>query len=112
MREDEFFGLSIVKAAKKYLGIVRQPTAAPVIAREVKAHGLLNSSKGFAGTMYSLLYRESEKPNGGIIKMPDNKWALAEWYPGMKRQRGKAAENGDPEVEATVDDSTELGQPS
>jgi hypothetical protein len=102
MRSDEFFGMSIVNAAKKYLSIVRKPTPAPTIAREIKAHGLLNNSKGFPGTVYSLLYRESEKPNGSIIKMPGNEWALAEWYPNRPKPRKGAVAPGS--EEPTTDD--------
>jgi len=112
MRSDEFFGMSIIAAAKKYLSMTRQPTRAPVIAKQLKAHGLLNESKGFSGTVYSLLYRESEKADATVIKLPGNEWALREWYPHMRRQRGKSGD-GDADTEPTPDEQpTEPEQPS
>ncbi len=101
---DAFFNMPILAAAKKYLSIVKQPTAAPVIARALKAHGLLNDSKGFAGTVYSLLFRE-ERTGGTVVKVGGNKWGLAEWYPRSKRVKGAT---GDQEAS---DEPTELEQP-
>ena len=93
IRSDEFFGMSILAAAKKFLALVKQPTPAPNIAREIKAHGLMNESKTFSGTVYSILYRESQRPRGTVIQVSgSNKWGLTEWYPGRAKQQGKQAE--------------------
>lgn len=87
MRSDEFFGMSIIGASRKYLSIVKQPTSAPNIAREIKAHGLMNDTKTFPNTVYSILYREAERPNGQVVKVGgSSKWGLTEWYPSKARQ--------------------------
>ena len=117
LRSDEFFGMSIIGAARKYLSIVKQPTSAPNIAREIKSHGLMNDSKTFPNTVYSILYREAERPNGQVVKVGgSSKWGLTEWYP-MARQ-SKAAhldDSGgapDPILPEQSDEQSESEEPS
>ena len=84
----------------KYLAIVKKPTAAPNIARELKAHGLLNESKTFTSTVYSILYRESQRPKGRVLKVGNsNQWGLTEWYPKAARRTNGATSSDDQPTE-------------
>lgn len=102
MRPDEFFGMSILQAAKRYLAIVKQPKSATEIAKTVKEHGLLNTSKGFQNTVYSVLYREAERGGRSVVKV-GNAWGLSEWYPNRPKPKAKGQS---PAPEAGDEDET------
>ena len=92
IESDTFFGLSIVEAAKKFLGMGRRPKTTNEIKEALEAGGYTHTSKNFYSTIFSVLNRESNKVGGEIAKVND-KWGLVEWYPGMKSKRPKAAKN-------------------
>lgn len=104
---DAFFGMSIIDAAKKYLGMAKRPMPAPDIADALKGGGLLNASKNFTATVYTTLLREQIK-NGSVIKMPDKSWGLAEWYPSGARARTSTALERASEALANVRDAADL----
>lgn len=108
IRPDQFFGMSIVDAAVEYLSLVRQPKPAPIIAREIKAHGLLNESKTFTSTVYSILYRESQRGEGKVVKVGNsNKWGLTDWYPKAARK----AKEGNGAIPSSDDQPSEPEPP-
>jgi hypothetical protein len=102
MRPDEFFGMSILQAAKRYLALAKQPKTAPDIAETVKAHGLLNTSKGFTNTVYSVLYRESARGGKTVVRV-GNAWGLSEWYPNRPKSQPKGKKAA-PDAEDDTDD--------
>ena len=96
LRSDEFFNMSILDAAKRFLAVIKQPTTAPDIARALKSHGLINDSPKFAGTVYSVLFREENRGKGSVIQSTGKRWGLAEWYPNRKpKVKGATSANGD-----------------
>ena len=107
MRPDEFFNMSIIDAAVKYLSIMKKPAPAPNIAQALKAHGLLNESKTFTSTVYSILYRESQRPDGRVVKVANtNHWGLADWYPkaAAARRTNGSTSSGDQPTESEQPD--------
>ncbi len=83
---DTFFGLSIVDAAKKYLGMVKKPQSVRDIAQALEKGGLTHSSSDFTSTLSTVLSRR-DKNVGDIVKVK-REWGLVEWYPGFRRGRG------------------------
>jgi hypothetical protein len=94
MQSDSFFGLGLIEAAKKYLGMIRKPQSTTQIAEALQAGGFHTASKNFKNTVTSVLHRHSASI-GDIIRVK-KEWGLAEWYPGLKKGRGgnKAEANG------------------
>ena len=65
---DAFFGMSIVDAAKKYLGLVKKPQGTKVIADALNRGGLQHASKSLYATLFSILSRRALK-EGDIAKV-------------------------------------------
>jgi hypothetical protein len=86
-----FFGMSVAEGAKKYLSIVKEPKTTPDIATALQDHGMKTVSKNFTVTVYSGLDRRRIEV-GDIVRPKRGLWGLAEWYPGMRKER---KENGD-----------------
>lgn len=80
---DAFFGLGIVDAAKKYLGMTRRPQSSKEIATALVQGGFHTTAKDFYNTVFGVLSREW-KNNGEIVKV-NKEWGMAEWYPGLRR---------------------------
>lgn len=83
---DEFFGLSLPEAAKKYLKMVGRKRTLQDISEALKAGGVKSKSKDFPNTINSNLYRDSKKPGSEFVQVAPGEWGLAEFYPGMKRK--------------------------
>jgi hypothetical protein len=75
---DTFFGLSAVEGAKKYLRIVKRPTAMKTIHDALRAGGYLTNSKNFYANLYTAVMRSPEFQKVG------KGWGLAEWYQGRR----------------------------
>jgi len=80
---DEFFGLSIKEAARKYLTMMKRKQSTKNIAAVLERGGLQHASKNFTTTVYSVLVRQSEFVRVG------GDWSLAEWYPGRSKKPSK-----------------------
>jgi hypothetical protein len=85
LRDDSFFGLSLIDAAKKYLRIVRRKKPTMEIVQALERGGFTHTSKNFYGTVFTALARESEKTGSEIVKV-GKEWGISEWYPGMKKK--------------------------
>ena len=97
---DAFFGVSIVEATKKYLGMMKRPKTTQEIAAALVEGGYNHTSKNFYSTIFSVLARESGKPTGEIVKVND-RWGLAEWYP--NRRPTRSSRRNDVEISAQAD---------
>ena len=75
IESDTFFGLSAVQAAKKYLKMVKRPSATKEIHDGLKAGGFLTNSKSFYSNLYTSIMRSGE------FRRVHKKWGLVEWYP-------------------------------
>jgi hypothetical protein len=95
VRPDSFFGLSIPDGARKFLKMSKAPKSSKEIADALDKGGLTHSSADFVNTVGSILNR-ADKNGGDIVRVARGQYGLAEWYPGMKRKRGK----GKPEEDA------------
>ncbi len=80
IKPDEFWGLSITEAAKKYLNMVKRPRNAKDIARALKAGGNLSTSPHFLTIVRSALKRDSD------FEKVKREWGLAEWYPSRPKR--------------------------
>jgi len=78
---DAFFGMTIVDAAIKFLGMVRKPQPTKTII-EAFERGALKGKK--YPTVYGVLNRR--KDQAGDIVNVNGDWALAEWYGSTKRK--------------------------
>jgi hypothetical protein len=95
LAEDAFFGMSIQDAARKYLKMVKKPQSAAEIAKALEAGGMTHQSKYLPNTVRTTLIRIAN--NGGDLVQVKKDWALAEWYPGLRRgkREGPPQDNSD-----------------
>ena len=84
IRPDSFFGLGLTEATKKYLAMTKSPQSIREITEALQKGGFTTSSRNFKNTVGSVLNRH-EKNVGEIVRVQRNNWALAEWYPGLRR---------------------------
>ena len=75
--EDAFFGLSIVEAAKKYLGMVKRKQSIKEIADALDRGGLPHTSTNFVATVATMLRRANDPD---LAKVGRGDWGLAGWY--------------------------------
>lgn len=85
LRSDEFFGMTVLDGAKKYLGIMKRPQNARTITEALQKGGYLFSSGNPITTVASVLNRALD--GGGIVRPAKGMFGLAEWYPGTGRAR-------------------------
>lgn len=83
---DAFFAMSIGDAIKKFLAMVKQKQPIPEIVRALELGGLQHTSKDFAATVRSALFRELRKDDPEIVKVGDD-YGLTEWYPGYRKKK-------------------------
>ena len=91
IRSDEFFGMSVPKAIRAYLGIVKKPQSPKEIEKAILAGGLITQSKKFYANVFTALKRL--RAAGEVIQVPGSGYGLAEWYKGrtMTTEQGAAA---------------------
>ena len=102
-----FFNMGIGDAAKKYLGMAKEPKRAKDIAIALKRGGLINASPNFAATVSTTLRRERKA--GEVVQLPDKTWGLAGWFPSGPKQRAKT--NGEAPPGSESADPSEPSQP-
>ena len=83
--EDAFFGMTIPDATRKFLKMARKPQSAAEIARALEAGGMTHQSKYLPNTVRTTLIRIAQ--SGGDLVQVKKDWALAEWYPGLRRKK-------------------------
>ena len=86
IESDTFFGLGILDATRKFLGIRKRPASAPEIAEALRAGGQVNAtaSETFGNTLGATLSR-SEAANGPVVRIGRGKYGLREWYANKPR---------------------------
>jgi hypothetical protein len=92
---DAFFSMSVIEAAKKYLGLKKRPAATREIADALIAGGFITQSANFFNTVFSGLDRESKRESPEIVKI-GNDWGLAGWYPGRTFRNKRSAKPDEP----------------
>lgn len=85
VRSDEFFGMSIPAAIKRYLEIMKQPQAPAGITAALKAGGVLSESKNFYTTVWTAIKRLRD---AGEIVNTQRGWGLSSWYPNRAKGGG------------------------
>jgi len=116
IQTDAFFSMSIPDAVKKYLAIVKKKQNTTDITKALERGGLQHTSKNFYTTVYAILTRMEAR--GDVAKI-GTEWGLAEWYPGMRKDRPAKTESspkesrsaGDVDLDADGNETTEE-QPS
>jgi hypothetical protein len=84
IKEDTFFNLSTVQAARKFLSMMKRPAATGEMVAAFQQGGFLTNAKNFYSNLYTSLKRSPDFVN---VK---GKWGLAEWYPSRARSAKKA----------------------
>lgn len=100
IRPDEFFGMTIVEASKKYLGMMTRPQSGQTITDSLKAGGYLFQSEAPVQTVNSILNRAYNE-GGDIVRVGKGMFGLAKWYPNRPRVRRTAEEQVDETSETT-----------
>ncbi len=75
---DAFFAMGIADAAKKYLGMMKQPCGLKEIVGALERGGLTHQSDNLYSTAFTALARREKSP-GDFVRVK-RKWALSEWY--------------------------------
>ena len=96
IRPDEFFGMTVLEGAKKYLGMTKRPQNARSVTEALQIGGYLFSSGNPVTTVASVLNRGLD--GGGIVRTGKGMFGLVEWYPGSGRAR-KPRQNGESETQ-------------
>ena len=76
IRPDEFFGMSIPEAVKKYLAIMKQPQSPKAMVDGLKSGGLLTNAKNFYPNVTTALKRLRVAEQ---VVLTPNGWGLAIW---------------------------------
>lgn len=84
IRQDEFFNMTVLDAAKKYLGMMKRPQSARSVTDALVQGGYLFSSENPITTVAAILNRATTG-GGGISRVGKGTFGLAEWYPGRPR---------------------------
>jgi hypothetical protein len=97
VESDSFFGLSTSEAAKKYLRMKKKPASTREISNALVEGGYLTNSKNFYVNVFTTLRRTQS------FVSVQQKWGLAEWYPGRRLDQVKSkSQNGKEEVPAAA----------
>lgn len=101
IRSDEFFGLSVPAAIRKYLEIMKRPRTAAEIVKGIQDGGFITQAKNFYASVSTSLRRLDGR--GVVVQLPDTKqWGLAAWYPPQPK-RNEKKKDGEPEESETRD---------
>jgi hypothetical protein len=111
LRDDQFFGMTMRQAVRECLSVLHRPMTATEISYAIKTHGLPSDHKAYANSIYTALYRE-QKAGTVVTVPPGKKWALAAWYPHLKRAGPKAKAAGADGASPTGDEPSEPEPPS
>lgn len=93
IRSDAFFGMTIPDAIRACLKITKQPLGLTDLAQKLKEGGLLTSAKDLTSTVSATLTR-IKRTDGDLVQPTQGKWGLAEWYPGMRKEKVEANTKG------------------
>ncbi len=112
IRSDEFFGLTIPAAIKRYLEIMKRPQLVTEIANGIQEGGFITQAKNFYANVSTALRRLDDR--GEVVQLPDTKqWGLATWYPSKPKRNGGKKTKADPaETETGAVPTTATAPPS
>ena len=96
VQSDDFFGMTVLDGAKKFLGMTKRPQNARAITEALQKGGYLFSSGKPMTTVASVLNRALD--SGGVVRTGKGMFGLAEWYLGRVR---KPRQNGEGDVPET-----------
>jgi hypothetical protein len=99
---DAFFGLTVLEAAKKYLGMVKKPKSSVEITNALIQGGYLFSTSKPNDTVLVLMKRSDAK-GGEIVRVGQGLFGLGEWYPNRPKRK-KTATGGAAEVDDAADE--------
>lgn len=93
IRPDEFFGLSIPEAIKKFLAIMKQPQSPKAMVDGLQAGGLLTNAKNFYPNVTTALKRLRLADQ---VVLTPNGWGLRSWYQNLPKSadEGKRGHGG------------------
>ncbi len=97
--DDAFFGLSIVEAAKKYLGLVKKKQTIKEIADALDRGGLPHTSSDFVATVATMLRRANDPE---LAKVGRGDWGLATWYGNRRPKQEPVAKKARPAAVPSV----------
>jgi hypothetical protein len=107
IRADAFYRLGIGEAAVAYLRMTnRTPKTSAEIASALNRGGLVHQSKDLKATVNALLIRDGAK--WGITRLPNNAWALDEWYSGSNRKPKRGQGRSREQVQTEPDEDVSL----
>lgn len=106
IESDSFFGLTVVEAAVKYLGMMKRPQKVSTITEALKEGGYSFTTDNPLPGVASILNRDDLK-GGEIVRIGKGTFGLASWY---KTRPKRQKQNGDAVSEA--EDSTQGASPS
>lgn len=97
IRSDEFFGMTVLDGAKKYLAMMKRPQGSQTITDALQQGGYLFSAGNPVATVASVLNRDDGK-GGDVVRTGKGMFGLAAWYPNRSRRKKT---NGDTETDST-----------
>lgn len=92
--------MTVVDAAAKYLGMAKKTKRVPELADALLQGGLKSTSKRFAEMLRIMLIRDSR-----FVRV-NSEWGLAEWYPGLKKEKGRTPKPRGKESKSGIPEST------
>jgi hypothetical protein len=104
IRADEFFGMTVLDGAKKYLTMMKRPQSSQTITEALQQGGYLFSAGNPVATVASVLNREDGKPSGAVVRIGKGTFGLAEWYPNRPRRKRANGDTDTADQEQTGDE--------
>jgi len=97
IRLDEFFGMTVLDATKKYLGMMKDPQSTPDITNALQRGGYLFQTDKPVNTVTSVLIRDDAR-GGEVVRVGKGKFALAEWYSNRPKPKRQNEQNEEPSL--------------
>ena len=89
IRSDTFFGLSIPDAIRKCFRISKRPLSLSELTNYLKGGGMLTTATNLMATVSATLQRMKQQ-SGEVVALGKGQWGLAEWYPGLRKEKIEA----------------------
>ena len=98
IRSDEFFGMTMPAAVRKFLEIKKAPHTVADITKGIEEGGYTTTAKSLYALVSTAIRRMSKK--GEAVQLSGKKWGLAVWYPtqpkpSMEKKKGVGDENAE-----------------
>lgn len=92
IRSDEFFGMTVLDGAKKFLAMMKRPQSSQTITDALTRGGYLFSAGNPVATVASVLNRDDGK-GGDVVRTGKGMFGLASWYPNRSRRKKNNGDN-------------------